>query len=276
MHYPVIAFIGAGNMASAIISGLITNGYPADKIIAANRGAEKLNILSDSLGIRTTQKNRQAAKEAEVIVLGVKPFLIKTVCEEIKEEVSNQLVISVAAGKTISSIQQYLSTNTPADIAVVRAMPNTPCLISKGAIGLFTGSKTSSENRDFVVALFENIGEIIWLENEKHLDIVTALSGSGPAYYFYLTEALIKAGTELGLDESVSQKLVNQTAVGAVAMLSNIPVQSTEALRKSVTSPNGTTAAAIDVFDKNNMMQTISDAISAGTDRGEEMSKETE
>lgn len=276
MHYPVIAFIGAGNMASAIIAGLVTNGYPADNIIAANRSAEKLNTLSDSLGIRTTQNNRQAAKKADVIILGVKPFLIKTICDEIKEEVSNQLIISVAAGKTISSIQQYLTSDVTTDIAVVRAMPNTPCLISKGAIGLFTDSKTSSENRDFVVTLFENIGEIIWLDNEKHLDIVTALSGSGPAYYFYLTEALIKAGTELGLDENISQKLVNQTAVGAVAMLSNIPAQSAEALRKSVTSPNGTTAAAIDVFDKNETMQIISDAIRAGTNRGEEMSKETE
>ena len=155
-------------------------------------------------------------------------------------------------------------------------MPNTPCLISKGAIGLYADSSVSIENRDYVVTLFENIGETIWLNDEKQIDIVTALSGSGPAYYFYLTEALIKAGVELGLEESTSHKLVNQTAAGAVAMLNNIPLQSADVLRKSVTSPNGTTAAAIDVFESNKMMKIIADAIKAGTNRGEEMSKESE
>ncbi|MCP3675413.1 MAG: pyrroline-5-carboxylate reductase [Gammaproteobacteria bacterium] len=276
MHHPVIAFIGAGNMSSAIIAGLITNGYPAKKIIAANRGAEKLKQLSANLGIQTTQNNSNAAKQADVVVLGVKPFLIKTICEEIKPIISNQLIISVAAGKTISSIMQYLTTETSADITVVRAMPNTPCLILKGVIGLFTDKSTSVKNRDFVVTLFENVGEIVWLENEKQIDIVTALSGSGPAYYFYLTEALIKAGVELGLEERVSQKLVTQTAIGATAMLNSKPLQSAESLRKSVTSPHGTTAAAINVFDSNKVMEITSDAVAAGTNRGEEMSKETE
>lgn len=271
MQYPVIAFIGAGNMSSAIIGGLIESGYPAENIIAANPGADKLSKLSEDFDIRTTHDNNRAAIEAEIIVLGVKPFLIQTVCEDIKSNIDSQLIISVAAGKTITSIKQFLGCNN----SVVRAMPNTPCLVSKGTIGLFADQETSPQNKQFVSSLFNNIGETVWLDSEPQMDIVTALSGSGPAYYFYLTEALIKAGVELGLKEEISTKLVNQTAKGAVAMINSDTNQTAQQLRQSVTSPNGTTEAAIDVFDNNDLMKVISDAIQSATVRGQEMSKDS-
>jgi len=272
MQYPVIAFIGAGNMSTAIITGLVKSGYPAEKIIVTNPSAEKRNLLSNKFAIGTTESNNQAAKEAEVIVLAVKPLLIKHVCEEIKMSVNQQLIISVAAGKSIASIKRYLDK----DPAVIRAMPNTPSLLSEGVTGLFSDSTSSPTNRDFVTNLFENIGKIVWLENEQQIDIVTALSGSGPAYYFYLTEALINAGIELGLDVEMSKILVTQTAVGAIAMLDNKNSQSAAELRKAVTSPNGTTAAAISVFEENKLMQVIAKAICSGTARGRELSKESE
>ncbi|RLA02877.1 MAG: pyrroline-5-carboxylate reductase [Gammaproteobacteria bacterium] len=272
MQYPVTAIIGAGNMATAVIAGLIESGYPADKIIAANRGQEKLQALSSKFGIGTTQNNRQAVQDAEVVILAVKPAVIKTVCTEIAEDIEQQLILSLAAGKKISTIKKYLDCNGP----VIRAMPNTPCLLSKGTTGLFAEPQVSQTNRDFVTSLFSNIGEVVWLDSEIQIDVVTALSGSGPAYYFYLAEAMIKAGVELGLDEAISQKLVNQTALGSAAMLTNQPVTSAKDLRKAVTSPNGTTEAATNLFDKNELMKIIINGVRAGTNRGTEISNESE
>ena len=272
MHYPVIAFIGAGNMSSTIIAGLIKSGYPAEKIIAANPGVEKRQLLSDKFAIYTTEDNKQAVEKADVVVLAVKPYMMKKVCKEINTTLSSQLIISVAAGITIASIQKHLEKN----LCVIRAMPNTPCLISKGVTGLFSDQAATRVNRDFVSSLFENIGKVVWLDLEQQMDIVTALSGSGPAYYFYLTEALIKAGIELGLDAEISRLLVTQTAVGAIAMLNNEPIQTAAMLRKAVTSPNGTTEAAITVFDDNKFMQVITNAVSSAANRGHELSKEFE
>jgi len=272
MHYPETTFIGAGNMAGAVIAGLIKNGYPANKITATSRGAEKLQNLSNLYGIKTNQDNCQAVKNADVIILAVKPFVIQEVCNEIASHINQQLIISIAAGKTISSIKRFLNADNP----VIRAMPNTPCLLSKGTIGIFAESGVTTTDQDFVTSLFANIGEVLWMDDEQQIDIVTALSGSGPAYYFYLTEALIKAGIDLGLSQDISTKLVNQTAIGAVAMLNNPPVLSAQALRKAVTSPNGTTEAATHVFDANNLSELVIKAVRAGTDRGREMSVESE
>ncbi|MFT5451095.1 MAG: pyrroline-5-carboxylate reductase [Enterobacterales bacterium] len=269
---PIIAFIGAGNMAKAIITGLVKSGYPAEKIIATNRTIEKLQLLSSSLGINTSLSNAEAASKADVIILAVKPAVVTDVCKEMAAQIDKQLIISVAAGITIKLIRKHLNTNN----AVVRAMPNTPCLLSKGTIGIFAEQNVKTEQRDFIDSLFNNVGEIIWIASEQQMDIVTALSGSGPAYYFYLTEALIKAGVDLGLEEEVSSKLVNQTALGAVTMLTNKPLQSAKNLREAVTSPNGTTAAALKVFDESNLMNIVSSAIDNATNRGIEMSKQAE
>jgi pyrroline-5-carboxylate reductase len=269
---PSIAFIGAGNMAKAIITGLVESGYPAEKIIATNRTIEKLQLLSSNLNIKTSLSNAEAASKADVIILAVKPTVVTAVCEEMAEQIDKQLIISVAAGITIKLIKKHLRTNN----AVVRAMPNTPCLLSKGTIGIFAEQNVESTQRDFIDNLFSHIGEIVWIDTEDKINIVTALSGSGPAYYFYLTEALVKAGVNLGLGEEISSKLVNQTALGAISMLNSKPLQSATSLREAVTSPNGTTAAALTVFDESNLMDIISSAIENATNRGIEMSKQAE
>ena len=269
MQQPVIAFIGAGNMASAIIGGLIKNDYPADKIIATNRSIERSRALSNQFGIFTSQDNCQAVSDAEIIVLGVKPAGVQAVCEEISNCIKNQLIISITAGNLITSIKTFLNTTNP----VVRAMPNTPCLVSKGMIGLFADERVSDDEKIFVGSLFQNIGEVIWLPSEQQIDVVTALSGSGPAYFYYLIEALIKAGNALGLDPAISSKLVTQTAIGATAMLSDQTLKSPETLRLEVTSPKGTTEAAIKVFDNHQLMETINAAIKSATLRAEEISK---
>jgi pyrroline-5-carboxylate reductase len=269
MQQPVIAFIGAGNMASAIISGLIKNDYSANKIIATNRSIDKSEALTTKFGINTTQDNCQAVNGADIIILGVKPAAVQPLCEEISSCIKGQLIISITAGNLIDSIKSYLNTTNP----VIRAMPNTPCLISKGMIGLYAGEGVSEEQQTFVSALFENIGEVVWLACEQQIDVVTALSGSGPAYFYYLVEALIKAGTDLGLDHNISNKLVTQTAFGATAMLTEPPTVTAQALRDAVTSPNGTTEAAIKIFDDQQLMETINKAIKAATHRAEEISK---
>lgn len=271
MDYPRIAFIGAGNMANAIIGGLMQSGYPSEKIIVANPGTEKLRRLSEKFSIQGTQNNGQAIENADLIFLAVKPSVVQTVCEELSSNIQQQLIISIAAGKTIASIKKYLKADNP----VIRAMPNTPCLLSKGSIGIFAETKVSEQSRKFISQLFENIGELVWLDNEQQLDIVTALSGSGPAYYFYLTEALIQAGVSLGLDPEISKKLTLQTALGAVAMLNEKPLQSAETLRKAVTSPHGTTAAAIEVFNDQNFMQLITSAVRCAAERAKEMSEDS-
>ncbi|PCJ49605.1 MAG: pyrroline-5-carboxylate reductase [Gammaproteobacteria bacterium] len=269
---PVIAFIGAGNMAKAIITGLINSGYPAQKIIATNRSEQKLQRLHSSLGISIAETNAQAAQKAEVIILAVKPGVVAEVCSKMADMINHQLILSLAAGITIESIQKHFKTNP----SVIRAMPNTPCLISKGTIGIYGDEGVNSDQRSFVESLFENLGKTVWIDCEKQMDIVTALSGSGPAYYFYLTEALIKAGVDLGLDEDICSSLVNQTALGAVAMLNNEDNQSAKELRIAVTSPNGTTAAAIRIFDEHKLTEIIGSAIQSATNRGIEMSKQSE
>ncbi|MCP4274438.1 MAG: pyrroline-5-carboxylate reductase [Gammaproteobacteria bacterium] len=271
MHHPTLAFIGAGNMAKAIIGGLVRNGFPAENIITSDPGEEKRQTLAQEFNILTTNDNRQAAQSADIIILAVKPWNIPLVCEEIIDLVEQQLIVSIAAGKTTSSIGQYLGNFN----RIIRAMPNTPCLIGKGMTGLFANSDVKQEDRDFINSLFENIGETTWLTDESQIDIITALSGSGPAYYFYLTEALIKAGINLGLSEDTATKLVTQTGLGSVAILADQPEQTAAHLRKAVTSPKGTTEAAITVFDDNQLMDIISKAVHSATKRGQEMSADS-
>jgi len=275
MEQPNITFIGAGNMARAIISGMIKSGYPAHKITASARTSDHLTELQQSYGIAVTTDNSIAVQDAEVIVLAVKPKTIESVCKEIAAHVNDQLIISVAAGQSCSDIKESLNS----DVSVARAMPNTACLLSKGAIGIFLeeDNQENSANKMVIEKLFTTVGNLFWLDSEKLIDTVTAVSGSGPAYYFYLSEALTQAAIKHGLDETTSRALVAQTAFGAAAMMIEPSTDSNsepvESLRKKVTSPNGTTEAAIKVFDDAKLMTTIDNAIDAAVSRAKELSK---
>ena len=262
-----IAFIGAGNMSSAIIGGMVESGYPADAIIVSNPSISKLDKLSESYSVLTTSSNLEACESADIIILGVKPWVIMPVCKEIKTAAIGKPVISLAAGITTDAMSTVLS-----ESLIARAMPNTPCLVKQGAVGLF-GPELSAEQKSFIESLFSPIAYTAWVELEEHINVITTLSGSGPAFYFFLSEALTEVGIELGLPADVAQKLVEHTAAGAGAMLMADAELDAKALREKVTSPNGTTFAATEYFEQQGMRKIIKEGVRAGVTRGEQLAR---
>ncbi|MEH6578292.1 MAG: pyrroline-5-carboxylate reductase [Amphritea sp.] len=267
---PTLAFIGAGNMARAIIGGLISNGYPAERIWATGTQQDKLNDLT-SQGLQTTIDNDEAVNDADIVILAVKPQVLKTVAQQMASAVQNSkpLVVSVAAGILCDSLDTWLGGNT----AVVRCMPNTPSLVETGASGLFANEQVSEAQRQQTTQIMETVGLALWVENEAQLNAVTAVSGSGPAYYFMVMEAMIAAGKNLGLSDEVATQLTIQTALGAAKMASRSDVDPAE-LRRRVTSPKGTTEQAIKNFQQNGLIELFEKAMQACNDRSEEMAQE--
>lgn len=265
-----LAFIGAGNMARAIIGGLINNGYPAEKIWASEPDQEKLADLREQ-GIKTTCDNSDAANAADVVVLAVKPQVLKTVAEDISSAVqtSQPLIVSVAAGVMTSNLDQWLG----GDTAIVRCMPNTPALVQTGASGLYANNKVSSSQKALAENILKATGITLWVDEEVQLDAVTAVSGSGPAYYFLVMESMIAAGVKLGLSEETATQLTLQTALGAAKMAQSSDVDPAE-LRRRVTSPNGTTEQAVKCFLEGGLPALFEDALTACNNRSEELAKE--
>jgi pyrroline-5-carboxylate reductase len=263
-----LAFIGSGNMATALINGLLADGYPANSITASDQLAEKRENLAGS-GIHTTNDNCDAVTGADVIVLAVKPQILQAVCQEIQPAVkqSRALVISIAAGITESSLANWLGKDT----AIVRTMPNTPAMLQSGATVLHANANTTREQKDIAESILRAVGITQWLDSEKQIDAATALSGSGPAYYFLFMEAMTRAGIEMGLSEETAHLLTLQTALGAarMAMESN---DQPEDLRKKVTSPGGTTEAAINYLQNQDFEKLVSQAMQAARNRSEELS----
>lgn len=269
-HIP-LAFIGAGNMASAIIGGLVKQGYPSDKIYAADPVTENLEKLSSQFGIHTTTDNNEVVRKADMLILAIKPQVMGTVCSPLKAAVSEfkPLIVSIAAGITVDSLASWLGNTT----AIVRCMPNTPALVQTGATALFANSHVSDEQKQWANQLMSAIGIVEWVNNEALLDAVTALSGSGPAYFFLAMEAMIEAGTKLGLDRETATTLTLQTALGAAKMASGSDVDPAE-LRRRVSSPGGTTLAALDVFENGGFKELFADALAAAEHRSRELAKE--
>jgi len=263
-----IVFIGAGNMATAIISGLIKDGYPANAIWACDRDKDKLDQLKSTLGINTSQNNSETTLLCDVVVLAVKPQVLNSLCVEIRSATLEKqpLVISVAAGIPSSALAQWLDEDT----AIVRTMPNTPAAVNCGATGLFATAKVSVEQKDMAERLMKAVGVCAWVEKETHLDIVTALSGSGPAYYFLFMEAMEKAAVQLGLPQDVARLLTLQTAAGAAKMAIESELPPSE-LRTRVTSPGGTTEQAIKTFEQGHFIELVSAAMSAANIRSSEL-----
>ncbi len=216
MSYPVLGFIGAGNMASAIIGGLLAKDYPADKIWASDPSAEKLQQMAGEWGIQTSGDNQQLAEEADVLILAVKPQVLNQVAKAMQAQISRNkpLVVSIAAGIMTESMERWLGEET----AIVRCMPNTPALVELGASGLYANKNVSDSQKQQAEQILAAVGIALWVEEESQLDAVTAVSGSGPAYYFLVMEAMIAAGEKLGLDKSTSTQLTLQTAIGAAKM----------------------------------------------------------
>lgn len=263
-----IAFIGAGNMAGSLVNGLIESGTSPSEIAAADPIAKQLEKLS-VLGVVTAANNDQAIKAVDVIVLAVKPQVIGQVLEALSGLTPNQLIISIVAGIDLRSLETWLPANQP----IVRCMPNTPALLGAGMTGLFANSRVTDQQKALATHILGAVGEVAWVSEEAHLDAVTAVSGSGPAYFFLLMENMIAAGQKLGLDAELSKKLTEQTAFGAALMAQKSNVDP-GTLRKNVTSPGGTTEAALNLMLAQDFPATVIDALSAAEKRAKELAVE--
>ncbi|MCO7232726.1 MULTISPECIES: pyrroline-5-carboxylate reductase [unclassified Cobetia] len=266
-----IAFIGAGNMASAIFGGMVDSGYPADRIIATARSRETLDALEQRYGVSTTQDNAYAVSQADVVVLGVKPQMMHDVCQALTPAVQNRkpLIVSVAAGITCDSLERWLG----GDLAIIRCMPNTPSLVGIGASGLYATAQVTEEQRGLMDEMLTAVGIVEWVEEEGLLEAVTGISGSGPAYFFLFIESLEAAGIELGLNAKTARRLAIQTARGAAEMAFSSEHEPAE-LRRRVCSPNGTTERAINSFEEDGLRDIVERAAKASSVRAAELARE--
>lgn len=271
MSNPTIAFIGAGNMASSIIGGLVAKGFSPAAIVASDPSADCLQRLQSQTGVNTLPDNQKAIAQAEVVVLAVKPQVMKAVLSDLADTAQQHkpLIISIAAGIEISSIDQWLK----GDMPIVRCMPNTPALVQSGATALYANARVTEAQRQLADDILRAVGIALWVNDESTLDAVTAVSGSGPAYFFLLMEAMQNAGIQLGLSADAAKQLTLQTALGAAQMAIGSDVDAAE-LRRRVTSPNGTTERAVQVFEEGGFRQLCLRALSACRDRSVELARE--
>jgi len=268
---PHIAFVGAGNMASSIIGGLVESGHPPALISAADPFPASLQRLSEIAPVKVCADNAEAVAGADVVIMAVKPQVMAEATNSIARAVraNRALVISIAAGITITSMQARLGPQA----AIVRCMPNTPALVGCGASALFANANVSPAQRDHAEAILGAVGITCWVPGEAELDAITALSGSGPAYFFLFLEAMIDAGVELGLDRETATAMALQTGLGAARMGLESDVDLVE-LRRRVTSPGGTTERAIDSFENGGLRRIVAQAMHAAADRAAEMARE--
>jgi pyrroline-5-carboxylate reductase len=265
-----IGFIGSGNMAEALIKGIITARlYKPANIFISDIRPQRLKQLAKKYKVKPAKDNRDLASKADIIVLSIKPQSMTEALGSIKDAISGRkLVISIAAGVKTSRIADVLG-----NVAIIRAMPNTPALIGEGASALFANAKAKTMLKK-AKAVFSAVGQAVVVDNEGLIDAVTAVSGSGPAYYFLLTEEMIKAAGKLGLPEDVAKDLVLQTAKGAalLAVEADGRCESPVKLRQKVTSPGGTTEAALKVLAKGKFGPLVEAAIKKARDRSRELS----
>jgi pyrroline-5-carboxylate reductase len=263
-----IAFIGAGNMATALIKGLLAKDYPCAKIWASDPDNEQLEKLKNDTNINVTNDNPAVIQQADVVVLAVKPQLINEVLQPLQKALNTKtvLLISIAAGISIKTLESLSSTKQ----AIVRCMPNTPALVEAGASALYANASTSEDQQQQAQSVLSAVGMVCWLQHESDIDTVTALSGSGPAYFFLFIEALQSAAIEQGLDPEIASKLALQTAFGA-AKLALSGDGDVAKLRRNVTSPGGTTEAALAQFKKDDFSNIVARAVAKAKARSEEL-----
>ncbi|MGY5394112.1 pyrroline-5-carboxylate reductase [Acinetobacter sp. NigerLNRRAM0016] len=262
-----ITFIGGGNMAQALIGGLIARGMPTTRITVADP-FENVRQLLQEKDVHVTDDNIAAIEKADIVVLAVKPQVLASVLKQLHGLLDGKLVISIVAGAEIATMATLSGTER-----IVRVMPNTPALVQTGAHGLYATDVVDAKDRELASQVLAATGLTIWVNSEAQIDAVTAVSGSGPAYFFYMMESMIRAGKNLGLDEKVATALTLQTALGA-AQMAITSASSPSELRKNVTSPNGTTQAALEVFDRTQISQNIQSALAAAKKRSQELAQE--
>ena len=269
-HKRTLAFIGAGNMSRSIIAGLIQAGYPAGRIIAANPSRPKLDELADQFGIRITQNNAEAAREADVIVLAVKPQLMAAMLEALVAELGSlagKLLISIAAGIKVERLQEMAGGHS----RIIRTMPNTPSLLGLGMTGLYAPTGIDQADRDFAEQMMQAVGKTLWVAQESGINGVIAAAGSAPAYFFLFMQAIAEEAEAMGFSPEQARLLVQQTALGAAAMVEQNPDLSLQTLREQVTSKGGTTAEAVKTFQEQGLKPLTSRAMQAAVTRAGEM-----
>jgi pyrroline-5-carboxylate reductase len=270
MKKSTIAIIGGGNMGASLLGGLIADGYPIDHLWVSDPMQEKLTQLKQQFHVNTTTNNAEAVQAATTIIFAVKPQHLATTATDLASVVQTHkpLVISIAAGIRETSLQHWLGGN----IAIVRSMPNTPALIGSGASALYANSHVSAEQRNIAESILRAVGLTVWLQDEKLMDVVTALSGSGPAYFFLVMEILQKAAEQLGLPTDIARLLTLQTAFGAARMALESEHTLSE-LRQHVTSPGGTTEKALNVLEDKDIRHIFTEALKAANHRSEELAE---
>ncbi len=271
MNDTKIAFIGGGNMAASLIGGLLGGHVKPNMLWVSEPNAEQRQQLSINFNVQTTADNSTAAAQGDVVVLAVKPQVMHAVADEIKPAIQQHkpLVITIAAGIRLASIAGWLGD----DIPVVRAMPNTPALVQTGASALIANQEVTAAQRNLAESIMRSVGLALWLEDEALMDVVTAVSGSGPAYFFLVMEILQAAGETLGLDRESARLLSLQTAFGSAKMA----LESTHdpaTLRRHVTSPGGTTERAINTLLDGNIRQLFMDAVANATQRSRDLARQ--
>ena len=265
-----IGFIGAGNMARSLASGLISNGLAPDKVTMSDPDAGTRDAIAKQLGVSVSANNADVVAASDILVFAVKPQVLKDVAVELVNAVQQRrpLVISIAAGIRSDSLENWLGGNLP----LIRVMPNTAALIGSGASGLFANSRADKAARNSAETIMRAVGVVAWVENEAQLDIVTALSGSGPAYYFLVMEALEQAAVDAGLSPDIARLLTLETAYGAAKMALE-GGEEPAVLRQQVTSKGGTTERAIAVMEENGLREIYKKAITAAAERSAELAK---
>lgn len=268
----LITFIGGGNMATALISGLVNPPRAHIKIRVSDPNPEARKHLETTFRVKTFPDSLEAVQDADVILLAVKPQIMPQVLNQLADHVKpGQLVLSIAAGTTMGSIREHLGD----DINVIRSMPNTPALVGHGITGVVAASNCSHQQRQQAEEILMAAGDVVWLEEEALMDAVTAISGTGPAYFFLLTEVLAEAARDMGLPDDTADRLASITCFGAGAMLASSPGEAAE-LRRRVTSPNGTTHAAMELLKSEGYRGLVKRAAEAARKRSQELSGDTE
>ena len=264
-----IGFIGAGNMATALVKGLIESGlYDSNQIRVSDNDSEKLQKMSDEFGVKGCDGNRELVRNSAMVVLSVKPQIIRDVLEEVREEIRDeQLIISIAAGIPLHLVRDIIGRDVP----LIRVMPNTPALIQRGMSALAPGRTATPDHLETAKAIFSAVGQAV-VVTEEMMDAVTALSGSGPGFIFRIMECFLEAGKDLGFDPDISLQLVLQTVLGA-AHLASESDKSLSQLREMVTSPGGTTAAGLAVFEEMGLEGMIKKVLETACKRSVELGK---
>lgn len=267
MH--TLGFIGAGNMAGAIIQGLIESGFATDRLLICDRNEDKRARFAEQ-GCHVTAQAADVMEQADAVVLAVKPQVLREVISPLAEMAQQRqpLILSVVAAIDSAAMESWLGGALP----LIRTMPNTPSMVGEGATGLFANASATADHKAFAEQVFSSIGTVTWVEDEALLHAVTAAAGSAPAYFFRFAEAMAKTALEQGLTEAQARELIGQTMLGAAKMILQSE-QSLSDMRKAVCSPNGTTERAIFSFQDDNIDAVVERAMRACYHRSEELSE---